>query len=103
MLALPWDLVSLNYNIQLMLLLYFIIFLCWLKFGLKVWQHWPETHSICTVLKVYLHKIFGFCFFPIKAPAWLHDSYHEFISKIKSNSPRYLNYLSLMLIQILWS
>jgi hypothetical protein len=51
--------------------------------------------SACAYLKVHLHKIFDFCFFFIKAPTRCSDSYPKFVSNIKSNSPRYLNYSSL--------
>ncbi len=45
-------------------------------------------------LKVHLHEIF-YLFFSSKAPTWSPYSYPKFVSNIKSNSPRYSNYLSL--------
>ncbi len=57
-----------------------------------------HIHSACPWppdLKVHLHEIFDFCFFPSKAPTWSPDLYPKFVSIIKSNPPRYSNYSSL--------
>ncbi len=61
---------------------------------LVIWA-FKELKLYSTALKVHLHEIFYFCFFPSKGPTWSPDSYPKFVSNIKANSPRYSNYSSL--------
>jgi hypothetical protein len=49
----------------------------------------------CMHLKVHCTRFLTSVFFSSKAPTWSPDSYPKFVLNIKSNLPRYSNYLSL--------